>query len=114
MYTVTGALSGIITAIDILVHPDTWFNCSILLQAIVATILTLPIDVLKTRAMNAKPGEPTGVATLIAKTAMEGPLAFFKGFMPSLIRMIPQTVVTFVIFEQLTQYFGVVVRVPIK
>lgn len=85
-----------------------------MLQAVVATALTLPIDVVKTRTMNAKPGEPTGIATLVAKTASEGPLAFFKGFMPSLIRMIPQTVLTFVFFEQLTKYFGVIVRTPVK
>lgn len=85
-----------------------------MLQAVAATILTLPIDVLKTRAMSAKPGEPTGIGTLLTKTALEGPLAFFKGFMPSLMRMIPQTVLTFVFFEQLTKYFGIIVRIPIK
>lgn len=85
-----------------------------MLQAVVATILTLPIDVIKTRTMNAKPGELTGIATLVAKTAKEGPLAFFKGFMPSLVRMIPQTVLTFVFLEQLTKYFGMIVRIPNK
>lgn len=94
--------------------PTSQVQDSILLQAVVATILTLPIDVLKTRAMNAKPGEPTGIVTLVTRTAMEGPLAFFKGFVPSLTRMVPQTVLTFVFLEQLTQHFGIIVRIPIN
>ncbi|BGP12349.1 hypothetical protein JCM10213_006520 [Rhodosporidiobolus nylandii] len=45
-----------------------------------------PLDVLKTRAQVAKPGQPTG-AWAIASSLMknEGPLAFYKGVTPPLI-----------------------------
>nr|CAD7393367.1 unnamed protein product [Timema cristinae] len=53
----------------------------------VATTLTQPLDVLKTRAMNAKPGE-------------------FKGYVPAFVRLGPHTILTFVFLEQLRKNFG--------
>lgn len=44
----------------------------------VATTLTQPLDVLKTRAMNAKPGEFNSLWHLALYTAKLGPLGFFK------------------------------------
>ncbi|XP_050470298.1 mitochondrial dicarboxylate carrier isoform X2 [Bombus huntii] len=61
----------------------------------VATTLTQPLDVLKTRAMNANPGE-----------FKLGPFAFFKGYVPAFIRLAPQTILTFVLLEQLRSNFG--------
>ncbi|XP_076764745.1 mitochondrial dicarboxylate carrier-like [Xylocopa sonorina] len=72
----------------------------------VATTLTQPLDVLKTRAMNAKPGEFKNLVDLFLYTARLGPLAFFKGYVPAFIRLAPQTILTFVFLEQLRCNFG--------
>ncbi|GAB6025881.1 hypothetical protein CHUAL_011856 [Chamberlinius hualienensis] len=72
----------------------------------VATTLTQPLDVLKTRMMNAKPGEYRSVWHCVKVTAQLGPLGFFKGYIPAFVRLAPQTILTFVFFEQLRKYFG--------
>ncbi|KOX68997.1 Mitochondrial dicarboxylate carrier [Melipona quadrifasciata] len=72
----------------------------------VATTLTQPLDVLKTRAMNAKPGEFKNLMDLFLYTAKLGPFAFFKGYVPAFIRLAPQTILTFVFLEQLRTNFG--------
>jgi len=72
----------------------------------VATTLTQPLDVCKTRAMNAKPGEFKGAFDLIRFTARQGPLAFYKGYLPAFVRLAPQTVLTFIFLEQLKKNFG--------
>lgn len=74
----------------------------------VATTLTQPLDVIKTRAMNAKPGEFKGFMDIAIYTAKLGPLGFFKGYIPAFIRLAPQTILTFMFLEQLTENFGVI------
>ncbi|XP_051851337.1 mitochondrial dicarboxylate carrier-like [Antechinus flavipes] len=71
-----------------------------------ATFLCQPLDVLKTRLMNSK-GEYQGVLHCALETAKLGPLAFYKGFLPAGIRLVPHTVLTFIFLEQLRLYFGV-------
>ncbi|KAK0076876.1 hypothetical protein PV326_010473, partial [Microctonus aethiopoides] len=83
----------------------THFTASLSAGAI-ATTLTQPLDVLKTRAMNAKPGEFKNIGALIVYTAKLGPLGFFKGFVPAFVRLAPHTILTFVFLEQLRIYFG--------
>lgn len=73
----------------------------------IATTMTQPLDVCKTRAMNAKPGEFKGPLDLIKYTAKAGgPLAFYKGYVPAFVRLGPQTILTFVFFEQLRLNLG--------
>lgn len=76
----------------------------------VATTLTQPLDVLKTRAMNAKPGEFKSMMDLILYTAKLGPLGFFKGYVPAFVRLAPHTILTFIFLEQLRQNFGFVYK----
>lgn len=71
-----------------------------------AVLMTQPFDVLKTRVMNDHRGEYKGVMDAIFKTALEGPLAFYKGTVPAIIRMGPQTVLLYVFLEQLRINFG--------
>ncbi|XP_033213426.1 mitochondrial dicarboxylate carrier [Belonocnema kinseyi] len=85
--------------------PTTHFISSLFAGAI-ATTLTQPLDVLKTRAMNAKPGEYKSMGQLILYTAKSGPLGFFKGYVPAFVRLAPQTILTFVFLEQLRANFG--------
>jgi len=78
-------------------------------QGAIATTMTQPLDVIKTRAMNAKPGEFKNMMHLITYTARLGPMGFFKGYIPAFVRLGPQTILTFVFFEQLRKNFGDIV-----
>ncbi|XP_072501434.1 mitochondrial dicarboxylate carrier-like isoform X7 [Notamacropus eugenii] len=73
-----------------------------------ATLLCQPMDVLKTRMMNAQ--DYDGIIHCVLKTAQLGPLAFYKGTFPAAIRLVPHTILTFVFLEQLRLNFGIPVR----
>ncbi|EDW49667.1 mitochondrial dicarboxylate carrier [Drosophila sechellia] len=77
-----------------------------MISSVVATTLTQPIDVVKTRRMNGAPGEYSGLGDVFVKTSKEGPLAFFKGYVPSLSRLLPHTVLLFLGLEYLRTHFG--------
>ncbi|KAM4890258.1 mitochondrial dicarboxylate carrier [Sylvia borin] len=76
------------------------------MAGICATFLCQPLDVVKTRMMNSH-GEYKGVVHCAMETAKLGPLAFYKGFVPAAVRLVPQTVLTFIFLEQLRKYFGI-------
>lgn len=79
----------------------THFSAS-LLAGLVATTVCSPVDVIKTRVMNDKTGEYTSALQAWSKTLkQEGFTAFFKGWVPSFVRLGPQTILTFVFLEQL-------------
>lgn len=82
------------------------FITASIISATTATALTQPIDVIKTRRMNGRPGEYSGLADCFFKTAKEGPLAFYKGVMPSFARLLPHTVLMFMSLEFLRTHFG--------
>lgn len=75
-------------------------------QGAIATSLTQPLDVIKTRAMNSRPGEFKNLWAIISYTAKLGPLGFFKGYIPAFVRLAPQTILTFIFLEQLRMNFG--------
>lgn len=66
------------------------------------TIIASPVDVVKTRYMNSAPSQYSSAGhcalTMLQK---EGPRAFYKGFMPSFLRLGSWNVVMFVTYEQL-------------
>uniref|UniRef100_A0A0D6R017 Uncharacterized protein n=1 Tax=Araucaria cunninghamii TaxID=56994 RepID=A0A0D6R017_ARACU len=72
----------------------------------VASVASNPVDVIKTRIMNMKPepGQPapySGALDCALKTVKaEGPMALYKGFIPTVTRQGPFTVVLFVTLEQ--------------
>ncbi|XP_027347898.1 mitochondrial uncoupling protein 5-like [Abrus precatorius] len=72
----------------------------------VAAITSNPVDVIKTRVMNMKvePGAAppySGAVDCALKTVRaEGPMALYKGFVPTISRQGPFTVVLFVTLEQ--------------
>ncbi|XP_015890603.3 mitochondrial uncoupling protein 5 [Ziziphus jujuba] len=72
----------------------------------VAAVASNPVDVIKTRVMNMKvqPGEAppyTGALDCALKTVRaEGPMALYKGFIPTISRQGPFTIVLFVTLEQ--------------
>lgn len=66
------------------------------------TLVASPIDVVKTRYMNSAPGTYSGVLNCAVVTAKkEGLAAFYKGFMPSFMRMAIWNITMFVCYEQL-------------
>lgn len=75
----------------------------------IATAMTQPADVMKTRMMNAKKGEYRSVVHCVTATFQQGGLfAFFKGFAPAFIRLGPQTILTWLFKEQLRLNFGTI------
>lgn len=66
------------------------------------TVIASPVDVVKTRFMNSAVGQYSGVLNCaISMATREGPFAFYKGFMPSFLRLGSWNVVMFVTYEQL-------------
>lgn len=68
-----------------------------------ATCVVSPIDVVKTRIMNARSsgGEGTSAFRVVADLARsQGVRGFFRGFVPSLIRVGGFNVVFFLVVEQ--------------
>ncbi|KAK1883225.1 Mitochondrial uncoupling protein 2 [Dissostichus eleginoides] len=66
------------------------------------TVIASPVDVVKTRYMNSPPGHYNSVLKCAAAMmSKEGPRAFYKGFMPSFLRLGSWNVVMFVTYEQL-------------
>lgn len=72
----------------------------------VATLITMPLDVMKTRVMNAPPGTYSSLMACAKDIASTGPMGFFKGFIPAFVRLGPHTILTFIFFEQIRLRFG--------
>lgn len=84
----------------------THFTSSLLAGA-TATTLTQPLDVMKTRMMNAAPGEYKSIADCASSIfRTSGLLGFYKGYIPAFVRLAPHTILMFVFLEQLRMRFG--------
>ncbi|GFT49367.1 mitochondrial uncoupling protein 2 [Trichonephila clavipes] len=71
-----------------------------------ATVVASPVDVVKTRFMNSHHGQYAGAVDCALKMFKEGGLtSFYKGFMPSFIRLGSWNICMFVTFEQLKRLF---------
>mmetsp|Transcript_30953 Transcript_30953/g.50071 ORF Transcript_30953/g.50071 Transcript_30953/m.50071 type:complete len:296 (-) Transcript_30953:3-890(-) len=88
---------------------DSWmvhFSAS-LYAGFIATTVTSPVDVVKTRFQNAaRSGSASpmysGPLDCFLKTVkQEGPLALYKGFIPNFLRLGPQTMITMLVWEEL-------------
>ena len=80
------------------------------LAAIPASLLTNPMDLVKTRLQVAsRPGEViyTGIGDCIRKVYQnEGPAAFLKGSIPRVCRIAPQFGISLFAYEKLSQLIG--------
>lgn len=76
----------------------THFGAS-LMAGFVATTVCSPVDVIKTRIMSAHTKE-SALVVITRVTASEGLKWVFKGWVPSFIRLGPQTIATFMFLEQ--------------
>ncbi|XP_075045612.1 mitochondrial brown fat uncoupling protein 1 isoform X2 [Mixophyes fleayi] len=66
------------------------------------TVIASPVDVVKTRYMNSPPGQyKSAINCAWTMLTKEGPTAFYKGFVPSFLRLGSWNVVMFVSYEQL-------------
>uniref|UniRef100_H2YHU7 Mitochondrial dicarboxylate carrier n=1 Tax=Ciona savignyi TaxID=51511 RepID=H2YHU7_CIOSA len=83
----------------------THFSAS-LMAGTITTAMTHPVDVIKTRLMNAPKGQYKGVIDCVLQTARQGPYTFLKGFLPAFVRLGPQTILTWIFKEQLRLRFG--------
>ncbi|XP_074996522.1 putative mitochondrial transporter UCP3 isoform X1 [Calonectris borealis] len=67
-----------------------------------ATVVASPVDVVKTRYMNAGPGQyRNALSCLLALLMQDGLAGFYKGFVPSFLRLGSWNVVMFISYEQL-------------
>ncbi|XP_027758801.1 mitochondrial uncoupling protein 3 isoform X1 [Empidonax traillii] len=67
-----------------------------------ATVVASPVDVVKTRYMNASPGQyRNALSCLLALLMQDGLAGLYKGFIPSFLRLGSWNVVMFVSYEQL-------------
>lgn len=75
--------------------------------AFIASVMSNPVDVAKTRLMNQRPeeGKPllykSTVQTMTTIVQQEGPLALYKGFAATFARQCPYVVITWVTVERL-------------
>jgi len=75
-------------------------------SGVLATTITSPFDVLKTRVQTS--GRYEGVLrTLVTTARAEGVGGLFKGWVPNYLRLGPQTVLVFLIYENLRKLVGV-------
>ncbi|KAI9474852.1 mitochondrial carrier domain-containing protein [Zychaea mexicana] len=74
---------------------------------VLATVTTYPYQVLRSRLQDRTTRDTyTGVVDCMKKiTAAEGYVGFYKGLAPNIIRVLPGTCITFLVYENLTQYF---------
>jgi len=71
-----------------------------------ATVVASPVDVVKTRYMNSAKDIYRGATHCAVVMYREGGMwAFYKGFMPSFVRLGSWNIVMFVTFEQLKRFF---------
>ncbi|SPQ27280.1 e5fc1dc0-4470-4308-9c82-f3ad574ae99c [Thermothielavioides terrestris] len=69
------------------------------LAGVVAATVTSPVDVVKTRVMSASGSEHGVVGVLRELYAKDGMRWMFRGWVPSFLRLGPQTICTFVFLE---------------
>ncbi|KAI8328290.1 mitochondrial carrier domain-containing protein [Blakeslea trispora] len=74
---------------------------------VVAMITTYPYQVIKSRLQNGSSKDSyTGVIDCAKQIVRaEGYMGFYKGLAPSTIRVLPGTCITFLVYENLSQYF---------
>jgi len=74
-----------------------------------ALIIGSPVDVMKTRIMNAKKGtgqQYSSVLDCFVRTAKEGPTAFYSGFAANFLRLGSWNTVMFMVFEEFKKQAG--------
>lgn len=84
-------------------NKKTHFTAS-LIASLMATTICSPADVIKTRVMNAHKHHETAWTGMVNSIKKEGPLFLFRGWLPSFIRLGPNTIIIFLTAEQLKKH----------
>ncbi|GAB1607773.1 mitochondrial uncoupling protein 2-like [Argonauta hians] len=72
-----------------------------------ATVVASPVDVVKTRYMNSSEGQYRGVIQCASTMFKEGGFfAFYKGFLPSFLRLGSWNIVMFTCYEQIKRFLS--------
>ena len=75
---------------------------SALISSVCANIVTMPLDVVKSRLQNMKGGEYTGMFDCARKSVVESGLkVLWSGFTPAFIKLAPNTVISILLLEKL-------------
>lgn len=78
-----------------------------IVAGLVTTTATSPVDVIKTRVMNASHGEYSGpVDCLLKLLRNEGPRALFRGWVPNYLRLGPHFIISLPLYEQIRALLG--------
>ncbi|XP_022216800.2 mitochondrial dicarboxylate carrier [Drosophila obscura] len=85
---------------------------SSLTAALLCGPLCQPIEILKTLRMTTRAPDGGKADKFFSYMMRFGPRGLFRGAVPSLMRMVPNTILTFVLFEQFRLYFGYYDDVP--
>jgi len=76
-----------------------------LTSATAATAMSCPADVIKSRLQNAQIGQYSGILDCSSKLLKyEGILAFWKGSVPSVIKLAPQSLIALTLLDNITFY----------
>jgi hypothetical protein len=73
----------------------------------VATIVSSPADVIKSRVMAEPARYPTLMKAVSRTVAEDGILALYKGFWPNATRIVPHVCIAFMVIERMRYWFGV-------
>ena len=74
------------------------------LSKLMAAFITYPYQVVRTRLQNTE-SKYIGSFDCVKKIyKLEGGIGFYKGLTPNLIRVVPATMITFVVYENLSHY----------
>ncbi len=79
--------------------------CASLAAGFVATTICSPVDVIKSRIMSAAGTKQSMLQIVQEASRKEGLLWVFRGWVPSFIRLGPQTIFTMIFFEQHKKWY---------
>eukprot|EP01127_Copromyxa_protea_P011143 TRINITY_DN2782_c0_g1_i1.p2 TRINITY_DN2782_c0_g1~~TRINITY_DN2782_c0_g1_i1.p2 ORF type:complete len:162 (-),score=11.16 TRINITY_DN2782_c0_g1_i1:89-574(-) len=76
---------------------------SSIVTAFAASLVTSPVDVVKTRMMNKQVLYSSAIDCTWKTLKYEGPFGFYKGFLPTFMRLTPHNIILWVTMENVQQ-----------
>jgi hypothetical protein len=80
---------------------------SSILTAFTASVVTSPVDVVKTRMMNKQIVYSSTLECTWKTLKYEGPFGFYKGFGPTFLRLTPHNIILWVTMEHVQRFLSV-------
>lgn len=82
--------------------------CASILASLTATTFCSPMDVIRTKLMSSSADKPSVLAILRNLTRTDGLRWVFRGWVPSFVRLGPQTIATLLFLEQQRRIYRIV------